>query len=116
MSHKHFKKTVEDFLKTEPKFRERKNKDKGNAILLLKRVSFTAIKNAIQDGHLNRDDLIRFCQDHASMDRAWRQALEHDPSLRGSDYGKKEVLEQEREIELGYSPGHEGQIRKLKTL
>ena len=36
--------------------------------------------------------------------------------LRGTDYDDKEVLEQEKMLELGYNPGHAQQVKKLETL
>lgn len=105
---------VIDYLKDEPKFRERANKDKGIANLLLRK--YPLLKKAIELDMFSRDTLIALMQDYATMDRAWRQALEHDPTLRGSDYEEKVRLEQEKQIELGYRPSHDSDIKKLSTL
>jgi len=50
------------------------------------------------------------------IDRAWRDITLNDKSLRGDDYGDKEVLEQEAQTELGYTPMHQQSIKKLETL
>lgn len=90
------KKLVENFLASEPKFRERSNKDRGIIHLLLKRSDSAPLWEA------PRDLLTKFVQDYASMDRAWRQALEKNPDLRGSDYEDKAELETKKRISLGY--------------
>ncbi len=38
-----------------------------------------------------------------SLDRKWRKILEENPELRGQDYGEKEILEVEKQRELGYN-------------
>lgn len=85
---------VENFLETTPKFRERKHKDAGIVHLLLLR----------NDGLMpsTKTALAGFVKDYASADRAWRQALEHNPRLRGSDYADKIQLESKKRKELGY--------------
>ena len=91
------KNLVKNYLETEPRFRERKNKTRGLVNLLIKR--YPAIEG------IPKQILEDVCADFASMDRSWRQTLEHYPHLRGSDYGDKEVLEQEKQVELGYQIG-----------
>jgi hypothetical protein len=89
-----------EYLEEQPLFRERSNKDRGIVNLLSKR--HKALGAAIEQGIISKEEVTRIVQDYASMDRAWRQALEHNPALRGSDYAEKERLEQEKQIELGY--------------
>lgn len=108
------KNAVEEYLKTEPKFRERKNKDRGIVNILMGR--HAKLADAIRQGFLTKEYFTELMQEYASMDRAWRQALEHDSSLRGTDYDDKKVLEQKKQIELGYTPGYDSDIKKLKTL
>ena len=105
---------VEEYLKRQPLFRERKNKDMGIVNLLMNR--HFKLAEAVRLEYLTKGQLKEIVQEYASMDRAWRQALEHDPSLRGSDYGDKDRLEQEKELELGYVPGHDADLKKLKNL
>lgn len=49
-----------------------------------------------------REVLIDAVRDYASMDRAWRQALEKNSKFRGTDYGDKEALMHKKKTELGY--------------
>lgn len=102
------------YLEKQPLFRERKNKDQGIVNILIGR--HTKLGDAIRTGVITKGFVVEMVQEYASMDRAWRQALEHDPNLRGSDYDDKVRLEQKKEIELGYSPGHHADIKKLGTL
>ncbi len=106
--------SVEEYLKSEPKFRERKNKDRGVVNLLGRRYGSLGV--LLKRGEISVDTLVAVIQDAYSMDRAWRQALEHNPDLRGTDYDDKVRLEQEKQLELGYAPGYEADKKKLKTL
>lgn len=91
---------VVDYLKSEPQFRERSNKDRGIVNLLMRR--YPSLKGVIQNGGMKKEVVTAIVQDYASMDRAWRKCLEEEPALRGSDYGDKERLEGEALEELGY--------------
>lgn len=97
----YIKQAVERYLDREPRFRERRNKDRGMVNLLMDR--YGALKSVIEEGLIGKDTLIAIVQDYASMDRAWRQALEKNPSLRGSDYDEKEKLVDAKLVELGYA-------------
>ncbi len=99
-THMTIKQTIANYLETEERFRERKNKDRGIVNLLMRR--FPHLDKAIKDGVLSKDQVIDLVQDYTSMDRAWRQTLEQQPELRGTDYDDKERLEQEKQIDLGY--------------
>lgn len=101
------KNEILNYLRGEPKFRERANKDRGIVNLLLKR--YPALEPF-------KSQLIDFVKDHNSMDRLWRQALEHHPDLRGNDYEDKIKLEQAKEVALGYSPSYNSDIKMLKLL
>lgn len=48
----------------------------------------------------------------SSLDRAWRKMLQENPELRGTDYDDKEMLEQDKQLELGYMPGHDADVKK----
>lgn len=89
------KEQVEQYLKSEKKFRERSNKDRGIVNLLC--TNHPELKS------VEKEILVRAVREYNSMDRAWRQALEQDESLRGTDYGDKEKLEQEKLVDLGYA-------------
>lgn len=106
------KNLVLQYLEKEPLFRERRNKDKGVVSLLMRR--YPPLAEAIEKGVITKNIVTEIVQDYASMDRAWRQTLEHDPALRGSDYYDKVVLEQAKQIELGYRPGHNADVATIK--
>lgn len=91
------------YLEDQPLFRERKNKDRGIVNILMRK--YKPLEDAIEHGILTKDTVTAMVQDYASMDRAWRQALEQNEGLRGKDYGDKEMLEQEKMIALGYGDG-----------
>ena len=97
MSLKHL---VEDYLREEPLFRLRKNKDRGIVNLLINRYG---LQYAIDRGEITKDRIVALVQDYASMDRVWRQLLEKNPTLRGKDYDEKDELEANKLVELGYN-------------
>lgn len=85
---------VEEYLASEPRFRERRNKDQGIANLL--RRKYPELRN------IDKEIVIAAIKDAHSMDRAWRQALEKHPCYRGSDYSEKQELESIARKDLGY--------------
>ena len=105
---------VQNYLEKQPLFRLRSNKDMGIVNILMSR--HYKLSDAIRIGVLTKGNVKEIVQEYASMDRAWRQALEHDPNLRGTDYSDKERVEQETEIRLGYVPGHDADVKKLRHL
>jgi len=86
---------VESLLRSDPSFRERKNKDRGLAYLLDER--YHALSQ------VSRETLIAVLQDYASLDRYWRMILKSHQELRGKDYDDKEDLEISKIEELGYN-------------
>lgn len=95
------KNKIEHYLEIQPLFRERKNKDRGMVNLLMKK--YSGIDQAVKEGILTKDAITAIVQDYASMDRAWRKALEDNPKWRGTDYDNKDELEIRTMIELGYN-------------
>ncbi len=86
---------VKGYLKQYPNARERKNKNRFFAWLLWEG----------KEGRIATKELIEtFVRRASSYDRAWRQVLQHETDLRGSDYDDKTILEQDKELELGYQP------------
>lgn len=79
------------YLKTEPRARERANKDRAIINLLLE-------KNPNLKEY--KEQLIRLVGEYSKLDRYWRKILEERPDLRGSDYGDKEKLEEAKIKEL----------------
>lgn len=96
------------YLESEPRFRERENKNRGIVNLLLKKYP--------QFAGLKKETLISFTKDASSYDRAWRRCLELNEGLRGSDYNKKTMLQQKKILELGYQPGIKRDIKLLKKM
>ena len=96
-----------DYLKKEPRARERKNKNRAIGNLMLE-------KYGIKE--LTREQCGDLIGEILSMDRQWRKILEDNESLRGKDYNDKDILEQEAQIKLGYTPDYENNCAKLKRL
>lgn len=86
---------VKNYLEKQPLARERKNKDRALVNLLLQKYHGSI-------NEIPKEVLVDIVRDYNSMDRAWRQTLEHNPSLRGKDYDEKESLMQAKQVELGY--------------
>lgn len=84
----------------EPRARERKNKDRAIVNLLIKEYGW--LDRLILENPKIKDSVIRLVGDYGSYDRLWRDILKKNKKLRGSDYGDKVKLEQEKMIELGY--------------
>lgn len=97
---------VLNYLKREPRFRERSAKNRGIADLLIEKYHLD----------LDRKKLADVIQEASSMDRAWRKCLEENPDLRGSDYEDKQILEEKKMLELNYSPSYEKDVKILKLL
>ena len=64
--------------------------------------------------------MARFGARYSSYDRIWRKVLRENKDLRGEDYGEedgtKEILEQEKMLEMGYSPNYQNDVKKLSIL
>lgn len=86
--------TVENYLKKEPRARERSLHQRGMVNLLLKKYP--------ELGIVEKEMLVNFAKDFESYTRAWRSVLQNEPSLRGEDYEQKSDLVQNKRIELGY--------------
>ena len=93
---------IEQYLESEPRARERSNKDKAIVNVLLGR--YPLIRKALEMEIIDKKMLTQFVQDHNSMDRAWRKVLEERPELRGTDYAEKDALEVDVQEQLGYTP------------
>lgn len=98
------RKEIENYLREDARFRERKNKNKGIANLVSKKYGIVIPQD-------KRDVIIA---DILGADRYWRLLLSEYKELRGSDYGTKDILEQKKEIELGYSPGYQKDIKQTR--
>lgn len=85
------------YLKTEPRARERANKNRAIGNLLLEKY---------HTGQFSKEVMSNLVGEVLSLDRKWRKILEENPDLRGTDYKDKDRLEQEKQLELGYQPIH----------
>jgi Zn-dependent M32 family carboxypeptidase len=83
-----------NYLESQPKARERCNKDRAIVNVLLREYP--------EMEAIDKDMLIDFVKAHNTMDRRWRQLLEKNPHLRGNDYGKKDELVAQAQYQLGY--------------
>ena len=111
------KSKVKNYLKNEPKFRERKNKYKGLVNLLILDHPFLAsiIEHYDNDAR-GKERVIDLFIKFMTMNRWWNKLLEDNPELRGMDYNDKKLLQQQAQISLGYEGGYKQNIKKLKTL
>lgn len=97
-----------EYLKIEPRARERHFKDRACVNLLLEK--YPTLKE------IPKEMLIAFVQDYNSLDRYWRLLTAAFPELRGSDYDTKEKVETRKELSLGYYPNFQADIKKLATI
>ena len=99
---------MELFLEKTIPARERKNKDR-------------AIARLLQEEHVRTkeypiDLLTEIVGEVLALDRYWRKILEERESLRGSDYGDKDKLEAEHQLDLNYVPNFEKDIKMFDNL
>lgn len=85
---------IKGHLETITRARERKNKNSFIAWLLWNKYNV--------DRGIDKSGLKNLIIDASTYDRAWRQVLQKNPNLRGSDYEEKETLEENKQTELGY--------------
>jgi len=100
---------IKKYLEKSKSARERKNKNKFLAWFIYNK--FQLWTEPITQEKL--EDIIVKASDY---DRFWRKVLEENPSLRGSDYGDKQKVEQEKQIQFGYEPNYRENVKKLQTL
>lgn len=99
-----------------PLFRERKYRYKYILVMALRELGYTHIKLGDKMPQLSEDSMIDFAIRFDSYRHAWTDVTKDCKELRGKDYDDKKMLEQKKQIELGYSPGYHQDIAKLKTL
>lgn len=102
--------TIYDYLQRQPLFRERKNKDQGIVNVLIDKYPILAT--------IPKRVLVDVVRDYNSADRYWRLLLDdnHHPELRGKDYDTKQIVEQTKEIELGYETDYDRNLKKFNNL
>lgn len=100
---------VYDYCIAEPRARYIKNRSRSVVNLLLQ--NYPELKE------IPKDKLIDFIHDAESYSRAFRQVLfDNQDLVPDSDKKIKPILEQEKQIELGYTPHYQSDIKKLKSL
>ena len=108
------KTNVENYLLYDPRFRERRNKDKGIINLLMEKHG--VIKSLIESHAISRETLIDIVQDYTSADRYWRQILADNPHLQGSDYKDGKELARQKQTDFGYEAGHYKRVKQISLL
>lgn len=98
-----------EYLKLEPKARERKNKNRAIGNIIKKKY----YSNLMQVEQSRMADIV---SEVLNLDRKWRLILKENPDLRGSDYKEKDILEQEKMLQLGYEPNYFNDIKQSKLL
>lgn len=91
-----------------PWSRERVRKDEALTRLLTNKKTW--------DGHLSAftlTELVEFAKDYASSDRYWRLLTKDHEELRGSDWDTKQIVEERKQLEIGYEPRYHENVRSL---
>lgn len=86
------RKLLENYLEVQPKARERSNKYRTIANMLI----------TMYQLDIPKETLTKIVDDSISLDRLFRKVLEDRPDLRGNDYSEKDKLEEQALIKLGY--------------
>lgn len=95
-----------NYLKEEPKARERRLHQRGMVNLLLQ--DYPELKE------IPKDKLVEFCHSFESYCRIWRKVLEENPEVRGKDYDTKRIVEENYQIGLGYEPRFYQEMKEIK--
>lgn len=90
---------VKEKLEKFPEFRERNKRADYLAKLALRSIK---LEEAYRTRPLNLSELAKFAIKFASYERSWRNVTMTNKHLQGSDYDNKELLEKQRQSELGY--------------
>lgn len=98
-----------DYLKKEPRARERRNKNRAIGNIILGNC-FPLYES------VDKERMADMVGQVLSLDRKWRKILEDNPNLRGTDYDEKQILEEKKMLELDYEPDYKNNVAKLKTL
>lgn len=95
-----------NYLEVQPLARERKNKARAIGNVLIQKYNLD----------ISKDFMMEIVADAVNADRMWRKILEERPDLRGKDYDDKEVLEQQKQVELGYRPGYFQDVKQGRLI
>jgi hypothetical protein len=102
---------VKRLLESEPLARERRNR--GRAIWFLIRQEDSRIQS---EELMTKNIFIDNWPTINSLNRLICKVQQDNESLRGKDYKDKDILEQEKILELGYEPGYYQNVKKLKKI
>lgn len=91
--------TIKNRLEVDTDFRERRFRKNGLCELVLEK------HNKLGVMFVDSSFLITFAEDYETYRRTWTLVLNNHPELQGSDWKDKSVLEQEKQISLGYESG-----------
>jgi hypothetical protein len=103
------KEQVKQMLQDIPESRERKNRYRSVWHILQIRYNVDYVL-------INKAKFLEIASEIESISRCIRQFQQYEPDLRGMDYDEKDILEQKKEIELGYCPGHFQDIKLLNKI
>lgn len=103
---------IQTKLENFPEFRERKYRGKYLAILALRA---TGLEERHKENRvIDISEMAGFAIAYASLERMWRKVTSEHKELQGKDYFEKGTLEEEKMLELEYTPGIE-QISKVNS-
>jgi len=102
------KERIFDLLSEKPEARERKNRHR--VLRYFVRKDIAGAKDLTDD---TIDAIVTLGN---SVDRLTRMLQLEDETMRGTDWEDREQLSQQKQIDLGYVPGIERDIKKLATL
>jgi hypothetical protein len=103
-----------------PEFRERKFRNKFLVVLAMRKTGFKQDAK-MTDGYINyelkcHDDFADFAIRFDSYRHTWGEVTRKEKELRGTDWEDGEILSQQKQLELGYMPSYESDIKKLENL
>ena len=99
---------VKTYLEKNLYSRERKNRSLAIVDMLIEKYPFLL--------KFPKERLIVLVKDYESYNRLFRKCQSECPELQGEDYSTKKIVEQRKQIELGYESGFFEITRKLKKL
>ena len=104
---------VEEYCEGE--YRARYLKMRNRAVLNLVLPKHPSLESVVRG--MDKAVLIEFAKDIQTYARAFRQVLEAHPEwIDDQEKYEKMILEQQKQIDLGYTPGLHGDINKLNSI
>ena len=103
-----YKDTYKLFLEKHPKARDRKFKNEATATLL--KLKFVELEK------IPLDRVADYITAILGWDRSWRLLMSENKEWQTESYQDKEILEQEEQLALGYTPNFHQDVKKLNTI